>query len=380
MHRNDPHPTRRRLLLAGAAGLSLAACGGGGNGDSVSAPAPGWRDRWASVPMPFGVSQHATVAAAGGSLLVIGGSRAEGVLSDAVDRYEPATRSFTRIGHMTTGRSEHHAIRLADGRVLVVGGQTGLSVRAFSDLVDPQTGQARPAGDMVLPRVHHATTRLADGRVFTSGGIGRDSAEIWDPATERWRLVGVRMAHDRQYHTQTLLADGRVLIVGGYAEAADYVFAEVFDPQHETFAPLAEVRDATLPRRYFHAAHRLSDGTVLVMGGSYQGQDLLPQATVLRVDAQLGRIAPAPDLAVPRTLVKSVLLPGDQVLMAGGQTGEPLASNHAALYGTTGQRSAAALPGARAWHSVDLLPDGRVIVIGGEDVGGTLQASACIYD
>ena len=376
MARIQSHPTRRRLLLAGAASLSLAACGGGSSG----APSVGWRDRWLSVPMPFGVSQHATAAAADGSLLVIGGSRGEGILSDAVDRFDPTTSSFTRIGHLSTGRSEHQAVRLADGHVLVVGGQTALSLRAFADLVDPQTGQARPAGEQVLPRVRHATTRLADGRVLVTGGVARDSAEIWDPATERWRLVAARMTHDRQHHTHTLLADGRVLIVGGYAEGANYAFAEIFDPQLESFTPLADARDATLQRRYFHATHRLADGTVLVIGGSYQGLDLAPQASVLRIDPVPGRITPAPALATPRTLVKSLLLPGDQVLMAGGQTGELLASDHAAVYAPASQHSAAALPGARAWHSIDTLPDGRVIVIGGEDANGTLHRSACIYD
>jgi hypothetical protein len=444
-------PTRRQLLLAGAASLALAACGGGGdaaadspitefsadntrylvgqratltarfragtariepgigaveNGERVSTPPldgprryrlivtvpgqpdavrelaleVGWRDRWLSVPMPFGVAQHATAALADGSLLVLGGSRAEGVLSDAIDRYDPATRAFTRIGHLSTGRGEHHAVRLADGRVLVVGGQIALSMRAFSDLVDPQTGQARPAGEHAQPRVRHATTRLADGRVFVSGGVARDSAEIWDPATERWRLVGARMAHERQHHTHTLLPDGRLLIVGGFADSASYVFAEIFDPQHETFGPLADARDPALQRRYFHAAHALADGSVLVVGGSYQGLDLLPQASVLRVDPVLGRIAAAPQLATPRTLVKSLLLPGDQVLMAGGQTGDELASDQAAVYHPGSQRNAAALPGARAWHSVDALPDGRVIVIGGEAADGTLHRNACIYD
>lgn len=376
-----PDPQRRQLLLAS---LALAACGGGGS-DATPAPSPsppGFRDRWTRVAMPFGVSLHASVVTGDGAVLVIGGSRAEGILSSAIDRFDPATQAVTRIGQMASGRSDHHALRLPDGRVLVLGGLQSANVRSFTELIDPATGAARHAGDHAQPRGRHASSLLADGRVLVTGGLSRDSAEIWDPATERWRLLDRRMAHDRQHHTQTLLADGRVLIVGGASDGAgpNYQSAEVFNPQTESFAPLAQLRDATIPRRHFHSAHRLADGTVLIVGGSFQGQDLLPQASVLRIDATLGGLLPAPDLMVPRTLVKSVLLSGDRVLMAGGQTGEAFASDHAALYEPARQRTTAALPGARAWHSINALPDGRIIVVGGEEADGTLQHDICIYD
>lgn len=373
---NLEHPQRRRLLLAS---LALAACGGGG--DAAAPAPPGYRDRWTRVPMPFGASLHASVVTADAQLLLIGGSRAEGVLSNAVDRFDPATRTFTRIGALASGRSEHHALRLRDGRVLVLGGQFSLNVRSMAELVDAQSGAVRAAGEHALPRTRHASGLLADGRVLVTGGTGRDSAEIWDPATERWRLLDSRMAHERQHHTQTLLADGRVLIAGGACSpGAGYTLAEVFDPQTERFTPLALQGDAAHPRRYLHAAHRLADGSVLVIGGSFQGVDLLPQASVLRIDASGDRLLPVPELEVPRTLVKSLLLPGDRVLLAGGQTGQGFASEHAAIYQTTHQRSAAALPGARAWHSIDALPDGRIIVAGGEDAEGALRTDLCIYD
>ncbi len=371
-------PQRRRLMLSA---LALAACGGGG-GD---APAPGPvppapPDRWTRVAMPFGVAQHASAVDATGRLLVIGGSRGEGVLSNAVDRFDAATGTFERIGALASGRGEHHALRLPDARVLVLGGNLALNVRSGAELLDLRSGDIRPAGEHAQPRVRHASGLLADGRVLVTGGLGRDSAEIWDPATGRWRLLERRMAHERQHHTQTLLADGRVLVAGGACSSEGaYTLAEVFDPATESFAPLAQLRDAALPRRYLHAAHRLADGTVLVVGGSYQGADLLPQASVLRIDATLGRLLPAADLQLPRTLVKSLLLHGDRVLMAGGQTGEPFASDEAAIYGTGQQRRLAALPGARAWHSLDALPDGRIIVAGGEDADGSLRTDLCIY-
>lgn len=371
-----PHLRRRQLLLAGAAGLGLAACGGGGD----AAPPPGWNDRWTSSNLPFPLAEHAAVVAGDGSVLITGGSRGLGVLSDGVDRYDPATRSCTRIGSLRSGRSGHRALRLGDGLVLVVGGNTSMSVWPFAELADERSGAVSAGGDMVHPRNWHTATLLADGRALVTGGLGQDSAELWDPSTRRWRLVAARMAHDRQHHSATLLADGRVLLVGGYSSGGPYRFAELFDPRTESFAPLPGAGTPDLPQRYFHAAHRLADGSVLVLGGSDQGLDLLPQAGVLRIDASSGSITRQAALATPRTLVRSVLLPGDRLLLAGGQTGDPLASAHTAFYGLNGQSTAAALPAARAWHSLHLLNDGRVLALGGEDADGNLLSTACFYD
>jgi Kelch motif len=65
------------------------------------------------------------------------------------------------------------------------------------------------------PRWLHATVRLADGRVLAAGG-GRytASAELYDPATNRWTPTG-SMNLDRITFTATVLRDGRVLVVGG---------------------------------------------------------------------------------------------------------------------------------------------------------------------
>ncbi len=367
--------TRRHLLLGGAAGLALAACGGG-----TGSEADRYQDRWTTFTMPMPLAMHGAIVSADGSVLVTGGSRGMSTLSASIDRFDPGTRRFTPLGEMATGRIEHVQVRVGDTQVLVVGGLTAVSSWPVAELIDERTGTATAAGAQLQPRIWHTATRLLDGRVLVTGGLGLDTAELWDPATRRWRLAAGRMAHDRSRHTATRLADGRVLVVGGSSDRVNYVFAEIFDPATETFTPLP-TGGLALPRRLFHDAHRLADGSVLVLGGSDQESDLVPRGEVWRIDAGATRIAAAPALVRPRTLVRSALLAGGEVFLAGGQTStDRLASEEAAFYGPATQRSAAPMAQARAWHSVTTLADGRVLVLGGEDPAGGLLATGALYD
>lgn len=364
-------------LLAGASPL-LQACGGGGgtvpDAPTPPAPAPGY------VPLaaPFTVSLHAAVATAEGGVLVIGGSRGERALSASLDLYNPTTRSFGRIGGLLTGRAEHSATRLADGRVLVLGGATSLQIGNIAELVDPRSGAVQAAGALHHPRARHATVALADGRVLTLGGINRASAEIWDPASMSWRLLAATLANPREHPSATLLADGRVLVVGGDSGSVDYQFAEIFDPATERFTVL---ETGIRQRRSFHQAHRLADGSVLILGGEADGAAL---ASVLRYLPAQQRLREEPTLAGARSLARSVLLGTDaeeRVLLFGGQ--QQLQSEHSASAEAyrpgSGGSALPALPGPRAWHSVSPLPDGAVLIVGGERADGGYVSEALLF-
>lgn len=341
-----------------------------------------FRDRYVSVSS-FTTSQHATVVAADGSVIVIGGSRGLNSLSESIDRFDPATRTLTRIGGLRTGRAMHSATRLPDGRVLVLGGATALQIGNVADLIDERSGVVTDGGALRGPRARHAATLLADGRVLVIGGLSANfghTAEVWDPATTSFRLLPGAMAHARQGHTATRLDDGRVLIVGGYSDAANYRFAEMWDPRSERFEPVAT---PIAERRAMHAAHRLADGSVLIVGGEAQTDvgDVVPLATAWRFDPASARFTAQANLATARTLTRSVALPGDRVLLVGGQVTLDRHDGGGELYQPAGGgRALQAVAGERAWHSVDRLSDGRVLIIGGETADGTYVSDLLVYE
>ncbi|MFT7776042.1 Kelch repeat-containing protein [Roseateles sp.] len=342
---------------------------------------PVYRDRYVLLDDATPRQYHAAATTSDGRVLVIGGSRGMAVLSEAVERYEPATRRFTRIGNMYTGRALHTATPLAEGRVLVVGGNVGLSNGGFAELIDERRGSIEPAGWPTLPRIRHASVALADGRVLVVGGAQRDSVELWDPATQRFRLVAARMANVREFPTATRLADGRVLIVGGDHEGATQRLAEIFDPQTESFTPVASPLNEQ--RRTMHEAHALADGRVLVVGGELRtGTGLEPLDTVLVYDPATQALTLHGRLDVARTLVRGLLLPDGQLRLFGGQTAAEAAARTASAYApaTGGATALAALPAGRAWHTVSALPEGRILIVGGDNEGGGAVHGALLYE
>jgi hypothetical protein len=102
------------------------------------------------------------------------------------------------------------------------------------------------AAAMLQDRVGPSATRLADGRVLVAGGsttiggqqVWLTSAEIYDPAANRWSPAGC-MAQARWEQTATLLSR-TVLIAGGDVPPAALSSAEIFDPGGESAGQLID--------------------------------------------------------------------------------------------------------------------------------------------
>jgi hypothetical protein len=368
--------------LAASTRFTLIVERGGQSARQELAVEVGYRDRYVTLSEQRVLQYHAAVAAGDGAVLVIGGSRGEGTLSTAIDRFDPATRSFTRLGSLRTGRAGHTATRLHDGRILVVGGATGLQIGNVADLVDERTGAVSHGGRPVRPRNRHAAVALADGRVLVVGGLNDNTAEVWDPATNTFRLVG-NMLHTREWPTATLLADGRVLVAGGHSDVPSYAFAEVFDPRTERFTALAApAAPAFAARRQFHTANRLADGRVLIVGGEHEDplqERLLPLASVVQFDPATDTLSPRGDLEAPRSVAAAVQL-GDDVALFGGLTPAQAPASSAVLYRSGAPRALAAMPVARHFHTATRMGDGRILILGGDDARQEPVTSVVIYE
>lgn len=162
-------------------------------------------------------------------------------------------------------------------------------------------------------------------------GINR-AAESRDPADNGQPTLGSR----RVGASMTPLPDGRILILGGADISADgnpervLDTAEIFDPVHNQFISLPWRLD--LPRAY-HTATALPDGQVLVVGGviGVVGGELAvtERAALIDVDdPEPLRVFPIGLPAEARAYHQAVGMPDGSVLIAGGETaaGTPLAS------------------------------------------------------
>lgn len=291
---------------------------------------------------------------------------ATGPISPASTQADGGSWSYT--GNLNEPRDNHTATLLSDGKVLVVGGRFNGYNLASAELYDPDTGKWNATGSLNVPRTFHTATLLSDGKVLVAGGISSTivpQAELYDPDTRTWSATGSLNAR-RYGHTATLLENGKVLVAAG-SDYTDFSFdepvlvdtAELYDPESGTwsftdnFSAVYENNSTTL----------LQNGKVLLLTGGGWSQLYDPDTGTWSSVGKLGGNIGSRHIGWSHT---ATLLPDGKVLIVGGDIlgGE---SSSAQLYdpdtgvlSSTGQ-----LNRARAHHTATLLPDGNVLVAGG---------------
>lgn len=206
------------------------------------------------------------------------------------------------------------------------------------------TGRAR--GDACRARARHTATALGGGQVLFAGGTPNvpivaapplaapeensaskrgaaapfASTDLYDPGTGRC-TAATGMANPRFDHSATRLTDGTVLVVGGQdARGAALASAERYFPPTAAVPGGTWKSAGTLSRaRFSHTATLLPDGRVLVAGGSrfedYRGQ---ATATTEIYDPEDEQWSTGPPMAAPRVNHTATLLADGSVLVAGG--------------------------------------------------------------
>jgi hypothetical protein len=266
---------------------------------------------------------------------------------------------------MATRRACHTATRLASGQVLIAGGGApGPPATRRAELFDPATLRTRPAADLGVARLSHTATLLPNGKVLVVGGLGdaaSTTAELYDPRADRFEPTGApRVA--RCDHAAVLLDDGRVLVLGGDVSgvgATPTAAAEIYDPRTGRFTFTGSLR---VPR-HKHAGALLSDGRVLVIGGTTGPHDAVALRDVERYDPRTGRFTPAPPILSPRYKIQAVTLADGSVLVTGGSP-----DDLAELYDPPRDRFLPVGGGAgalRFFATASLLSDGSVLIAGG---------------
>ncbi len=336
----------------------------------------------AAEPMISPRAAHSATALSDGTVLIAGGFAQDREMEPfaTIERFDPESRSFATVGEMTTARQSHTASALPDGRVLFAGGH-GNEAMATAEIFDPLEGRPERRGRLAVPRAAHRATELPDGRVLLSGGLDSrgnvlGSVEIYDPQSESFAMAGSLLTA-RVGHTQTLLPDGTVLVVGGSSgrRAANAVLstAEVFDPTSGTSTSVGDLHSP----RYKHAAVALSDGRVLVVGGSddrdwdgkYDSAEIYDPST--RSFSETAR------LNSPRFKLRTaaVRLTNGRVLIAGGSDVVELFDPATSTFAVVPDR----LSSAFYFSTATALTEGRALIAGGYDHRIQSTSGAWLY-
>lgn len=469
-------PVLRRFAATALVAVLVAACGAAPSTTAPTAPpastgpsaSPASETPAATPVPPAGTWVEAgemTVPREGAHLVLLGDGRVLAVGNDgtsdplqntafcaapddatAAELWDPATGQWAATASLATPRALLVAVPLADGRALVTGGASGPKpgtdpwviggYQSYSStwIFDPATEQWAKSGLLDTARAAPAGATLADGRVLVAGGFFADvfrwsdwefllgdryttcqppqgdrgggittaawhpggplldvgmphppaqalaSAEVWDPVSETWSRTG-SLNVPRTSPVAVTLADGRVLVADlrgdpygdafyelAYDDRAERV-ADVYDPASGRFRVTGEypIGEAML---YGSALVALPDGSALLFGNAWRtvgdSETTEEWTAILRYDPATNEWRDAGRLEIRRGDPTVVLLPDGRVLVAGGedQYGPTLTTE---IYDPATETSSAAapMPEPRVAGRAVVLQDGSVLVAGG---------------
>ena len=223
--------------------------------------------------------------------------------------------------NMSVARFDHAAALLPNGQVLIVGGISANGrPQPTAELFDPTRGRFSSGGTPLVKRGWGpVAVTLKTGRALIMGGSDPNcngcvlsDVELYDVGTHTFSRTG-SMRLKRAAARAVLLPSGDVLVVGG-AQNDDpslrdlVATAEIYDPQKRTFSPAGQMHISDAVQLVL-----LKNGQVLVVGMS--GAEIYDPAS--------NRFTQIRGMVRPRTKFGAAVLPDGRVLIAGGQTGGP---------------------------------------------------------
>lgn len=235
-------------------------------------------------------------------------------------------------------------------------------------------------GSLSQPEGFAPAVLLKDNTVITAGGTDGYSftaaAQRWTGGT--WASAG-SIGQAAAGQVAALLPSGKALFAGGADALSYYTHGDLFNPVGGTWSQ-------TPPMVHAHAygvAASLKTGDVLVIGG-YDGGDTFTTGAVDIYSASGGTWSAGPALPGGRYAFTATTMNDGRVLVAGGDDGSLApgsALSSVEIYTSgSGWSAAESMKKVRLDQAAVLLNDGRVLVAGGVDASGTALNTAEVYD
>lgn len=254
------------------------------------------------------------------------------------------------------------------------GGANGYTQTAVMDLTTGQVGGRRvdnTGHDMFCP----GTSMLADGRILVTGGSNATKTSIYDPRTDAWSSAP-DMTVGRGYQGQTTLSTGEVFTVGGsWSGGRKGKAGELYSPATNKWRPLPDVPSTPFLTADPAGVYRADNHAWLFAAGGGKVFHAGPSARMNWIEtAGRGKVVDAGTRGDSRDAMNgnAVMYDIGKILTVGGAPAYEKADATKAAYAvditgrTPSVRRTSDMAAARAYSNSVVLPDGTVVVIGGQ--------------
>ncbi|HEX7286176.1 MAG TPA: galactose oxidase-like domain-containing protein [Candidatus Angelobacter sp.] len=264
-----------------------------------------------------------------------------------------------------------HATLLPDGRIFFVSYYTeSLHPHIWNPANNTFSATNMPAYELFCA----GHTTLPSGKLFIAGGhiadfVGQQHASIFTAGTNSFTQVP-DMNRGRWYPTTTVLANGDVLVVSGDINSSSNTnpLPQVYSPATNSWRSLT---NAQLVLPLYPLMYVAPNGKVFQAGPNRQTRYLSTAGTGVWSNVALKNFTST------RTYGPGVMYEAGKILVVGGgdpptATAETIDLNAA----TPVWRSTGSMHFARRQHNAVVLPDGKVLIVGGSSSSGFDNSAA----
>jgi hypothetical protein len=255
---------------------------------------------------------------------------------------------------------------------------------------DPRTERYVRVGDMVKNRWYPTLAELPGGDVLAVSGLdefGRmipGDNEKYLTSTKEWVDAPELQRTFPTYPAFHMMADGNLFFSGsnaGYGSDTEGRTPGVWNVRNNKFTEVPGLRDANLTETSSSVLLApAQEQKVMIFGGGGIGESEVStkRTDIIDLTQAKARYEPGPDLPAPTRYLSAVLLPDDTVFTSGGSSGyrggkhgDQTRSDlfNAQIYRPAENTFATAAESTvgRNYHAeAILLPDGRVVTMGGD--------------
>jgi hypothetical protein len=338
-----------------------------------------WMQMTAAAPWT-GRYRHTSVALPDGSIVLMGGD--DGNYRNDVWRSTDLGATWTQMTAAAEwrARSEHTSVALPDGSIVLMGGYASGTPTSRKDVwrsIDQGATWTQMTADAEwLSRGSHSSVVLPDGSIVLMGGKGGFTCrnDVWrstDQGATWTQMTAAAPWTGTDNHTSVALLDSSIVLMGGYD--GNLHFQNDVWRSTDLGATWSQMTTAAeWGERALHSSGVLSDGSIVLMGGSYGGR----RNDVWR-STDLGATWTQMTAATPwaaRDGHTSVALPDGGIVLMGGPGTYSFRNDvwRSIDSGATWmQMTAVAAWAGRIDHTSVALPDGSIVLMGGND--GTLD-------